>query len=222
MTGERVPFGPGPIVLGAAALFLTTLLLIGVLLPTDWEAEASTWIAAPPGAVFTYLDSPEGWQAWTPWPDSSLVREGPERGAGASIRWSDREVGTGSFRLVDVRADAAVSYEVEVSGGAMRTSGRITLDAEGDGVRVTWREEGVLGGNPLMGYWAFFMERAQTSELDKGLTRLGELVTGVSPQGERPDSSSTPEASGPGGAGGPGSDRVPGEGAGPTGSATAG
>ena len=70
MTGERVPFGPGPIVLGAAALFLTTLLLIGVLLPTDWEAEASTWIAAPPGAVFTYLDSPEGWQAWTPWPDS--------------------------------------------------------------------------------------------------------------------------------------------------------
>ena len=45
------------------------------------------------------------------------------------------------------------------------------------GVRVTWHEEGNLGRNPLMGYWAFFMDRAQATELEKGLVRLGELAT---------------------------------------------
>jgi hypothetical protein len=37
---------------------------------------------------------------------------------------------------------------------------------------VTWREEGDLGWNPLMGYWALSMNRAQSQELAKGLDRL--------------------------------------------------
>jgi hypothetical protein len=39
-------------------------------------------------------------------------------------------------------------------------------------VRITWRERGNLGQNPLMGYWALSMDRAQSDELVKGLERL--------------------------------------------------
>ena len=176
MTQERIPLSPGAIVLGAAALLLIAGLTVGFLLPTEWEADASALVPATPQAVFGYLDSPEGWAAWTPWPDSGLVREGPERGVDARISWNDPELGAGSFRLVEVQRPERVSYAVEVGGGAMRMEGSIALVAEGGGVRVTWHEEGDLGRNPLMGYWALFMDRAQTTELQKGLARLGWLA----------------------------------------------
>jgi hypothetical protein len=59
----------------------------------------------------------------------------------------------------------------------MRTSGALEVTPEAAGVRVTWRESGDLGRNPLMGFWALFMDRAQSAELAKGLDRLSELVT---------------------------------------------
>ena len=126
-----------------------------------------------------FLDSPEGWQAWTTWPDSGLVRVGPERGPGASIRWDDRELGSGAFTIGDVQPGESVTYAVEVAGAGnavMRTHGSFTVIAEGEGVLVRWREEGELGRNPLMGFWALSMERAQGAEMSKGLDRLGELV----------------------------------------------
>ena len=176
MTRERIPLSPGTIILGTAALLLIAALTLGFLLPSEWEADASALLPATPQTVFGYLDSPEGWGTWTMWPDSGLVREGPERGVDARISWDDPELGAGSFRLVDVRRLEHVSYSVEVGGGAMRTAGSIALVPEGDGVRLTWHEEGNLGRNPLMGYWALFMDRAQTTELEKGLARLGELA----------------------------------------------
>ena len=176
MTHERFPFSLGAIVLGAGALVLCGVLALGFLLPTEWESDASALVAATPEAIFVYLDSPEGWAAWTPWPDSGLVREGPGRGVDARISWDDPELGAGTFRIVHVRHPEHVSYAVEVGGGAMRTEGSIALAAEGGSVRVTWHEEGDLGRNPLMGFWALFMERAQTTELEKGLARLGELA----------------------------------------------
>ena len=180
MTDPRTPFSIGVVVLGGGALVLSALLLIGFLLPTDWTAEASSRLPAAPSEVYALLDSPEGWQAWTPWPDSGLVRDGPERGVGAELRWDDRELGSGSFRIVEASADRRVGYEVEVAGGSMRTSGTVTLRPEGSGVRVEWGESGDLGRNPLMGYWAFFMSRAQTAELEKGLIRLGEAACATS------------------------------------------
>lgn len=176
MTPERIPFGPGVIILGGGALFLSAALFLGFLLPTDWEADASVIVPATPEAVFGYLDSPEGWRAWTHWPDSGLIREGPPRGVDARIRWDDPELGSGSFRLVAVQPHERVTYAVEVGGGAMRTEGSVALAVEGSGVRVTWHEEGNLGRNPLMGYWAFFMDRAQATELEKGLARLRALL----------------------------------------------
>ena len=172
--------GPGTIVLGGAAVLLVAFLAAGFLLPGRWEAMAVDTLSAPPEALRPYLDSPEGWRAWTTWPDSGLARSGPERGAGARMSWDDREVGSGSFTIEAVEPGGGVRYAVEVAGeagSAMQTTGVITLTAEGSGTTVRWREEGDLGTNPLMGYWAFFMERAQSAEMAKNLDRLEEVAT---------------------------------------------
>lgn len=172
------PFSLGTKILGGGAVLLFGVLALGFVLPTDWEAGASQVVSADPDAVYALLDSPEGWRAWTAWPDSGLVRSGPERGTDASITWNDPELGEGSFRIVDAVRPEHVRYEVEVSGGAMRTAGTLTLTPIQNGVRVDWREVGNLGRNPLMGYWGFFMEDAQTAELERSLGRLDEAVSG--------------------------------------------
>jgi hypothetical protein len=174
------PFSLGTRILGGGAVILMVFLLVGLLLPTDWEAEASRVIPATPEAVLAYLDSPEGWQQWTPWPESGVERSGPDRGEGAKLAWDDPDLGTGSLTL-GATSPARVEYEVDVGEGAMRTTGVVTVAPVPEGVRVTWREEGDLGQNPLMGYWAISMGRAQSEELSKGLQRLDSLVSGSAP-----------------------------------------
>jgi len=173
------PFGPGVWFLGGGALMLSGLLLIGYLLPSDWEAEASAHLPVAPEIVFAFLDSPEGWQRWTPWPETGVTRTGPERGVGASLAWNDPELGAGSFTIASATAPSRVTYDVVIDEGAMRAQGSVEVASDGAGSRVTWRESGDLGWNPLMGYWALSMSRAQTDELAKGLDRLSELAVQV-------------------------------------------
>jgi len=173
---EANPVSIGAKILGVGAGLLILFLLIGFLLPGSWEAEATADIPASPEAVFRFLDSPEGWRAWTPWPDSGVVRSGPARGEGAKLSWSDPELGSGSFSLVSVTPPERVQYVVDVGDGSMRTEGSVTLSSEEGGVHVTWHESGDLGHNPLMGYWALSMDRAQSQELSKGLDRLSGLL----------------------------------------------
>lgn len=179
------PPSPGCMVLGGGAAALALLLGVGWLLPGTWSAERTLVLAAPPGAVYALADSPEGWKRWTPWPDSGLVRAGPPRGAGARLSWDDEELGDGRFEIVEASPDSLVVYRVVVQEGTMFTDGTLRLAPEGDGTRVTWREQGDFGANPLMGYWARFMEHAQGAELEKALVRLGALAeTGLRPADE--------------------------------------
>jgi hypothetical protein len=160
------------LVLGGGAAALALFLLVGYLLPSNWHAEASAHLPLAPDALFPLIDSPEGWRRWTPWPESGVERSGPARGAGASLAWDDAELGAGSFTILQAAEPSRVDYSVLVEGGSMTTAGTLTVAPEQGGARVTWREEGDLGWNPLMGYWALSMNRAQSQELAKGLDRL--------------------------------------------------
>jgi len=170
-------FGPGTIVLGGGAVLMIAFLAVGFFLPGTWSATAETTIDAGPEVLLGYLDSPEGWRKWTPWPDS-ITRSGPERGPGARIAWESREFGSGSFQIEESTL-AGVAYSVDVAGAGenpMRTHGTVTLTPENGRTRVVWDESGDLGRNPLMGYWALSMDRAQSTELGKSLDRLAEVV----------------------------------------------
>jgi|TARA_B100000809_G_scaffold12049_1_gene11187 hypothetical protein len=169
------PFSFGTKILGTGALILFSLLGLGVVLPATWEAEATILLPTTADAAFPYLDSPKGWLAWTPWPDSSTL-SGPARGAGATMSWDDPEFGSGVFTIVQADAPRHVTYRVEVNDGRMSTDGTLELNPEGAGTRVRWREEGDLGRNPLMGYWALSMDGAQSDELQKSLDRLALLL----------------------------------------------
>lgn len=190
------PFSLGTRILGAGAAVLLLVIGVGFALPRTWSAERSAVLAAPPAAVFPLLEAPASWRRWTAWPDSGLVAEGPERGVGARLTWNDRELGDGSFEIVEAVAPERVRYRVQVQGGSMHTEGTLALAPEAGGTRVTWKEEGDFGWNPLMGYWARLMERVQGRELAKALERLGTMAAETStPAGQEPTGVDVPRDS---------------------------
>ena len=54
-------------------------------------------------------------------------------------------------------------------------AGELRIEALEGGSRVTWREEGDLGRNPMMGYVARNMPKSQGVQLVEGLERLRQI-----------------------------------------------
>lgn len=177
---ENAPRGPlfsFPLrVLTIASVLLIGGLVVGFLLPGEWEVERTTVLPAPPDRVFPWLDDPRLWGEWAPLADVDPSFSGPERGAGATRSWNDPEVGDGRFTIVSSEPGREVSYRVEVQEGGMVTEGTLVLQPDGAGTRVTWRERGDFGWNPLLGYVARTMDRTQGRQMEAALQRLGERV----------------------------------------------
>ena len=159
---------------GFLTVVFTSLILIGLILPGTWEVERSLEMPAAPDEVFAHVNDVSRWETWTDWPEAAAERFGPPTGVGAGRSWSDPEFGDGVFTIVESVAGERVRYRVEVEDGSMITEGTIVLDRLLDGTRVTWRETGDFGWNPILGYVARAMERLQGRELEIGLERLRE------------------------------------------------
>lgn len=182
------PFSIGTRVLGGGAVLLILFLVVGFLLPATWSAQGVVQIDAPPEAVFPWLDSPRAWTRWTPWPDTGLAMEGPAHGVGAAISWDNATLGDGRFEVLNADSPSMVRYRVEVQKRTMRTDGTLHVEPRDGGSFVRWQEQGDFGHNPLMGYWARFMRKAQSAEMSKDLTRLKGLVEGGANADEPADS----------------------------------
>lgn len=166
------------IIITVGALVLLAFVGIGLALPGTWEARRSTVVAADPETVFDYLDSVEGWAAWTPFAAVEGRRSGPARGAGATLSWDDPQWGEGEWVLTEARRPRSVSYEVRVEDGSLTTRGRVDLTEADGGTRVEWQEAGDFGWNPLLAYMALGMDRMQGREMEKSLDSLQLRVTG--------------------------------------------
>jgi len=158
-------------IFGGIGTVLVTLLLIGFVLPSTWSAEASIQIEVDPTEIFPFLDDLDRWDEWTNWGDIESTVSFPSRGVGASRTWDDPNFGAGSVTITGSEPTTLVRYEVEVGGGAS-VSGELRIEAREGGSRVTWREDGNLGRNPMMGYVARGMGKFQGAQLADGLAKL--------------------------------------------------
>lgn len=161
---------------GVVGGILLVVLAIGVLLPGEWAADASTVIAAPPEEVHPHLERAASWTEWTPSPESGYEYFGPEEGEGSGRRWDDPGYGSGEFVVTRSDPPVLVEYEVEVEEGSIRIRGRLEVEPADGGSRIRWREEGDFGWNPLLGYVAGRMQEMQAEQLGASLEALDEAL----------------------------------------------
>lgn len=160
------------------ALVLVSFVVIGLALPGSWSAERTRLVAAPLGDVFPYLEDLTLWQEWSSMRQVEGTLSDPPRGTGATLAWDDPQWGAGEFRITDVTPGREVRYQVAVEDGSIRTEGRIRVSQRDGATEIEWREEGDLGWNPLLAWFALGMERMQGAELQKALDRLQALLEG--------------------------------------------
>jgi len=168
----------GARIFGTLAGLFILFLLVGLLLPGSWEAQAEAAFPAPPEAVFPLLERPDQWTLWMPLPPSGVQSFGPPAGPGAGIRWNDPHYGEGEFRILESEETARVLYEVVLEGGSIQIRGALTLSPEDGGTRLQWQERGEFGRNPLLGYTARGMARSQGEAMRTSLENLRDVLVG--------------------------------------------
>ncbi len=166
--------------IAAMTIFLLAFVGVGFALPGGWSAERAVTIEAAPAAVWPWLADLRQWDAWAPLGDVEGIFPGETQGPGAVREWDDPAWGHGSVTVREVDEGRRLVYDVGVEGG-LQTTGTLVLEPIGAGTRtrVTWREEGDFGWNPLLSWFAFGMEPRQGAQLELGLERLRERVTGA-------------------------------------------
>ena len=166
----------GAKIFGAVSGLLILFLVLGLLLPGTWEAEADAVLPAPPHLLFPFVNRMDRWVLWNAMPESGTEPLGPEEGVGAGLRWDDPVYGEGSLEILASEKDTLVEYRVLVEGGSLRISGVLALRPEGEGTRLHWVERGDFGWNPLMGYAARGLAESQGEAMRSGLQSLRSLV----------------------------------------------
>lgn len=185
-------------ILIAFATLVGLLLVIGFALPSKFRVERSTVIQAPPEAIYPYVANLQRWQEWSTWnakkyPDSQWMFGGPEAGVGAVHSWSGGRVGSGTLSLTQADPRTGVAYEMSVEHGRYLLRGRISFAPEGQGTRVTWVDEGDVGGSPVAHYLVPFIRSRLGRYFEEGLANLGKKVAAGAPvAGTRPEPAPAP------------------------------
>lgn len=164
------------LVLGFGALVILVV-AVGVFLPRSWSVERSRLLRATPERVQRELEDLKTWPEWTLWSrrgDESLVVtfDGPDHGPGARMSWEGQKLGFGSLTLTRAEPGAGVEYEIQFRGVDQGTRGALKLAAEPAGTRVTWRDGGELGWNPMTRVFAPLIAAKLGQDFDTALARL--------------------------------------------------
>jgi hypothetical protein len=173
--------------LGRVVQVLVVLIALGVagayLLPREVVVTREAVIAAPPAAVFPWVNSLQKTTEWSPWmgldPEMSVTFEGPETGVGNVMLWTSAnpDVGNGRQEITLSEPDARVESALDF--GDMGTAlASVSLAPEGDGTRVTWGLVTDLGMNPIGRYMGLMMDGWIGADYEKGLALLKAKVEG--------------------------------------------
>ncbi len=170
-------------IIGWVILSLIVLvLLLGLIMPKDYDISREIVISAPKGVIFKQVGSLRAMDAWSPWskmdPNIEQTFEGEDGAIGSMQSWSgNKDVGKGSNTITASEPGSRVETKVNFLEPFESEAGTyIQLDDAEGGTKVTWGMKGTMpfpwnALSPLMG-----MTGAIEKDYDKGLAALKTLV----------------------------------------------
>ncbi|MES2596625.1 MAG: SRPBCC family protein [Verrucomicrobiota bacterium] len=168
------------ILLGLVAI-IAVVLVIPVFKTPHYRVERSLAIAAPPAALFDYVNNHKKFNEWNPFakmdPQAKMTHSGPEAGVGAVSSWAGELTGEGSATITESKPNELVRERMDWKKPMEGVSTvEFTLKPEGDKTVVTWA---MYGENNYVGKLMSLVmdcEKMCGPEFEKGLTDLSKLV----------------------------------------------
>lgn len=153
---------------------------IGLALPSKFRVERSVAINAPADRVYLLITAPAEWKRWSAWnqrdPKMRIEYAGPPSGAGAQWTWRSDSEGNGTMKFTEAVPDRMLVYRLSFPDFGMDSTGRLSIEPAGSGVRVSWSNEGDMGASPVNRWFGFFMDRLVGPDFEAGLANLKRLA----------------------------------------------
>jgi hypothetical protein len=173
------------IVLGIAVLAVAFILLLAARQPDTFRVQRSVLMTAPADRIFPLIADLRQMNTWNPFakkdPAIRITYSGPAMGPGAAYVFEgNKEVGSGSLRVVDAAIPTKVAMKLDMSA-PMEAHNDIlfALAPEGGATRVTWSMQGpcpFLG--KVMGV-LFNMDKMVGGAFEEGLADLKARAEGA-------------------------------------------
>jgi uncharacterized protein YndB with AHSA1/START domain len=160
----------------ALAGLAVLLLGVGLLLPSGFKVQRSVLVNAPASKIYPLVEDPRQWKQWAVWnqrdPAMQMQYSGPQSGVGARWSWQSRTEGNGAMEFTAAVPNRHVDYALSFPDYGMTSRGQLRLTPEGEGTRVTWTNEGNMGGSPVNRYFGLMMDRMVGPDFEAGLVNL--------------------------------------------------
>ena len=161
------------------ALAAVTVVVVGLLLPREWEVEHSVEITGDIAEIHARVADAERWDEWMfdPAGGGELELDAKGQGVGAEVRWTG-EGSQGQITLLEADPAVGIAWEGRIETDEVNNHGRIRYEPLADGVvRVTLTDTGTLP--PVFGgYFVPVMNSALSQHFSAALGRLEAAVEG--------------------------------------------
>jgi len=166
-------------ILGIVAVLVVVFLAGSLLIDPRYRVERSTVVNAPPAKIYPLIAAPKEWVRWTVWnerePGMKTTFSGPPSGQGAKWEWEGKD-GKGNMEFTAAEPDKSITYRLGFVEMNMFSTGALTLTPQGNNTRVSWTNEGDMGRNPMMRWFAPFMDKMMGPDFEGGLAKLKALA----------------------------------------------
>jgi hypothetical protein len=219
--GDVSPQVRGPLrfvtfIIGLLVVVALVMAVAGFFLPREFDVTTSIYLDRPPQIAFQKINDLKAWQEWCPWNETTMpgmVNEygGADQGLGAEWTWQ-HESGDGKQWITLSQLNLEIEVATEFADFPPMTS-VFSFEPEDRGTRITWRTRGRVNDGPMDGWMCLMMPSMMTSEYDKGLQKLVQIVEEQQPEGgeypkvEASDGPAPVAGASGGGMGGPGGGR---------------
>jgi len=135
-------------------VIIVILVVVGFLLPTEYEVSRYIVIDAKPSKIHDLVGDLKRWEDWMTWKDedpSIEITFGKKTtGVGARQTWTGKD-GVGEIVFTSSDSKRGVEYDMSFEQGRYKSLGSILYEEMGKSTRVTWAMKGdwpvpVVGG----------------------------------------------------------------------------
>ena len=157
---------------GLAALLVV---VVGLLLPSQYKIERQMIIAAPADQVHLWVGDLEKWSLWTPWLADDTSRDinlgALTTGKGAQISWKN-DTGGGDLEFTRCQADWGVAFDMTLGKRKRLSACSLQYRQIAQGTEVTWQLQGDSGLDIFGRYFNLMLNPLMGPMLDEGLEQL--------------------------------------------------